>query len=535
MCFMYFLLFCLMLGAAKTCQDIYLIYTSFRRRGVKILPVVPFYGNVFLVSRNKEHFVKTQLKLRQTYPKERFVGQYIYMKPVLVLQDLTLIRKVTVRNFNSFVDRNYVDHLNVDPFTAKNLYNLRGNTWKNMRSIISPAFSFFRTKQMIPLMEEAAEGVVTALLDYCSFGAKDVNVSVLISAAVIEVIANCVFGFKINPLTNAGNEFKNMGNAVSVSKSYQISYKNIIDSPFFAYFQNLNKKWLKEEYKQYFVNLVLSSIRDREIHRIHRPDMIHHLSEARRDRLRHDKRSFGEQKEFGFASLPDSPRKKKPLHTELTDFDLVSQAVSFFANGYDTVSSTLSFALHELALQPEIQDRLVQEIKLEHARQGNKVTFESIQNMKYMDMVISETLRLWPPRTNLQRLCTRDTNIGKPNPRAPADYTVREGETIMIPIWAIHRDPNLFPRPNEFDPERFSEMNKANINPMSYMPFGIGSRSCLGSKFALCEMKVLLYYILLSMEVYPSKRTCIPSELALKDDLQLKGGHWLMFKIRSQE
>lgn len=57
---------------------------------------------------------------------------------------------------------------------------------------------------------------------------------------------------------------------------------------------------------------------------------------------------------------------------------------------------------------------------------------------------------------------------------------VREGDTIMIPIWAIHRDPNLFPRPNEFDPERFSETNKANINPMSYMPFGIGSRSCLG-------------------------------------------------------
>lgn len=75
--------------------------------------------------------------------------------------------------------------------------------------------------------------------------------------------------------------------------------------------------------------------------------------------------------------------------SELTDFDLVSQAVSFFANGYDTVSSTLSFALHELALQPEIQERLAQEIKLEHARQGNKVTLQSIQNMEYMDMVIS--------------------------------------------------------------------------------------------------------------------------------------------------
>lgn len=63
----------------------------------------------------------------------------------------------------------------------------------------------------------------------------------------------------------------------------------------------------------------------------------------------------------------------------------------------------------------------------------------------------------------------------------------------MIPIWAIHRDPNLFPRPNEFDPERFSEMNKANINPMSYMPFGIGSRSCLG-EIVIREMDFLIFF-----------------------------------------
>ncbi|XP_045448676.1 cytochrome P450 9e2-like [Melitaea cinxia] len=462
---------------------------------------------------NKEHFFKTELKLRQTYPEERFVGQYIYTKPVLVLQDLELIRNVTVIDFDSFVDRNDVDHLNVDPFTAKNLYNLKANAWKNMRSIISPAFSSFRIKNMIPLMEQAAESIVTSLLSGNTFKTMDVDVSAFTSSAVMDVMANCVFGLKINSLTDPENEFIQMGNAVS----------------------NLNDKWFKDEYKQYFMKLVLSSIRHRQSNRIHRPDMIHHFGEARRDRLKQSERSGGTDKEFGFASVPDSPMEKL-LYRELTDFDLVSQAVSFFANGYDTVSSTLSFALHELALQPEIQERLAQEIKLEHARQGNKVTLQSIQNMEYMDMVISETLRLWPPRTNLQRLCTKDINIGKPNPTATADYIVRRGETITIPIWAIHRDPNLFPNPNKFDPERFSEENKAKINPMSYMPFGAGSRSCIGSKFALCELKVLLYYILLSMEVYPSKKTCISSELALNDSgLQLKGGHWLKFKVRPQE
>lgn len=68
---MYFFSLVLIVGAAKGCRDMYSIYSSFSKRGVKILPVVPIYGNVFLVSMNKEHFFKTELKLRETYPKER--------------------------------------------------------------------------------------------------------------------------------------------------------------------------------------------------------------------------------------------------------------------------------------------------------------------------------------------------------------------------------------------------------------------------------------------------------------------------------
>ncbi|CAH2105995.1 unnamed protein product [Euphydryas editha] len=229
-----------------------------------------------------------------------------------------------------------------------------------------------------------------------------------------------------------------------------------------------------------------------------------------------------------------APRKAWSTISMWSILEFVSQAVTFYLNGFENVTATLSFALHELALQPEIQERLVREIKQHHNRNGGRLNVRSIQTMKYMDMVVSETLRLWPPETVLERVCVKPFNLGKPNSTSSNDYVVQKGERVLIPVWSIHRDPIYFPNPEKFNPERFSEQNKGNLN-MCYMPFGSGPRNCIGSKFALCVLKVLLYYFLLFIEVYPSKKTCIPPKLSKRyPRLRLKDSHWLMFTARSQ-
>ena len=106
---------------------------------------------------------------------------------------------------------------------------------------------------------------------------------------------------------------------------------------------------------------------------------------------------------------------------------------------------------------------------------------------------------------------------------------LKVNDLIWIPAHGIHRDPEYYPNPDKFDPERFSDENKDSIRPYTYMPFGLGPRNCIGSRFALLEIKSLLFKLLLNFEIVPSKKTQIPIKLSRKTIIghTAEGGFWL--------
>ena len=105
------------------------------------------------------------------------------------------------------------------------------------------------------------------------------------------------------------------------------------------------------------------------------------------------------------------------------------------------------------------------------------------------------------------------------------------GDFVGIPTFGFHRDPNYYPDPDKFDPERFSDENKEYIRPYTYMPFGTGPRNCIGSRFALLETKVLLFYLLLHFKIEPIEKSQIPLVLDRSAlTLKAKGGFWFGFK-----
>lgn len=101
-----------------------------------------------------------------------------------------------------------------------------------------------------------------------------------------------------------------------------------------------------------------------------------------------------------------------------------------------------------------------------------------------MEQVIEETLRMFPPAKRLDREANEDYKY--------QDITIKKGQVIAIPIYALHHDPEIYPEPEKFCPERFDESEKKKREAVSFLPFGAGPRGCIGIRFAYLEMKLLL-------------------------------------------
>ncbi|XP_026324886.1 cytochrome P450 9e2-like [Hyposmocoma kahamanoa] len=510
------------------------VYSFFKKRGVKTPPIIPPFGTMVGVLLQQEHFADHISRFYKKFSDQRFYGEFQLMKPLLQVRDIELIKKIGIKDFEHFLDHNTFIEEQYDPLFGRNLFSLKGQEWKDMRSTLSPAFTSSKMKMMLPLMVAVGDQMILSLkkkIKESKHGYLDIDAKDLTTRYANDVIASCAFGLKVDSHTEEDNQFYAMGKTASNFKFRQLLMFFLLSS--FPKVAGIFKWTLfSESVQDFFRTLVMDTMQNRELHQIVRPDMIHLLMEAKKGKLTYDEKS-SHDKDTGFATVEESSVGQKQINRVWTDDDLTAQAILFFIAGFETVSSAMTFLLYELSVNPEIQEKLYQEIRENEAKNNGKFDYNSIQNMVYMDMVVSESLRLWPPAIATDRYCTKDYNLGKHNDKATEDYIMRKGDGIQIPVCAIHRDPEYYPNPHNFDPERFSEENKHKIQPFTYLPFGIGPRNCIGSRFALSEVKVMVYQLLNSFEVSPSERTTIPPKLDPSTfNVRMKGGHWNRLKVR---
>ncbi|XP_063381049.1 cytochrome P450 9e2-like [Cydia fagiglandana] len=510
------------------------VYSRFSKHGVKHLKPVPLLGNMSPIIFRTQHFIDLVGELYNKFPEERFVGNFEFIKPTVCLRDIDLIKKITIKDFEHFLDHRGFVSPETDPLFGRNLFSLKGQEWKDMRSTLSPAFTSSKMKHMLPFIVEVGNQMVMSVdrqLKESKNNYIDIEVKDMSTHYANDVIASSAFGLKVDSYSEPNNEFYKMGHrTTNFGLAAILKFVGYASFPRLMKLMNINL--FPADVTNFFKHLVLSTMRDREAHNILRPDMIHLLMEAKKGRLVHEDSTKDD--DAGFATVEESNVGKKKINKDWTDEDLIAQAVLFFVAGFETVSTAMTFLLYELALNPEVQEKLAEEVRKHEKRSSGKFDYNSIQNMVYLDMVVSESLRLWPPAIATDRVCTKDYNLGRPNNTATQDFILKKGDGINVPIVAIHRDPKYFPNPMKFDPERFSEENKKEIQPFTYLPFGLGPRNCIGSRFALCEVKVMVYQLVQRYELTPCERTTIPCELA-KDNfnLRIKGGHWLRLKPRA--
>lgn len=158
------------------------------------------------------------------------------------------------------------------------------------------------------------------------------------------------------------------------------------------------------------------------------------------------------------------------LKESFTKTELAAEGMLVFAGGFETSSALMSFTLYELALNEEIQDRLREEISRGVEENGGKITYDLLFGLKYLDMVVNESLRKYPPIPDGIRKCTKDFKV------PGTDLVIEKGTNIQIPTFSLHRDEEFWDESEKFDPERFNEENAKKIVPFTYLPFGDGPR-----------------------------------------------------------
>ncbi|XP_033228406.1 cytochrome P450 4g15-like isoform X2 [Belonocnema kinseyi] len=182
-------------------------------------------------------------------------------------------------------------------------------------------------------------------------------------------------------------------------------------------------------------------------------------------------------------------------------------------SAYDTVAVSLQYIMLMLASYPDVQEKLYQELKHIYGKvipENLSVATEDLKKMKYTERVIQESMRLFPTVPFLTRKVVQDLEIG--------GYTLPQGSTAFISVIKVHRDEKYWPDPLKFDPDRFLPEEVAKRNPNCYMPFSIGPRNCIGSTYAMMEMKTVVAKILLK---YVLKKEKIQPILTIKQRVEI--------------
>ena len=178
---------------------------------------------------------------------------------------------------------------------------------------------------------------------------------------------------------------------------------------------------------------------------------------------------------------------------KLTDKQIADQGIAFFLAGFDTSSVTLTNVVYFLAKYQDIQTRLFNEIDEFSKNSPQDIDyFESINELKYLNAVINETLRFRSTLPHMVRESAKNCTISNDG----RELFIPKGTNIQISVHMIHRDENHFERPFEFLPERFMTGSSLRHNSQAFMPFGVGPRNCIGLRFATFEIKLCLYKVL---------------------------------------
>ncbi|XP_075163187.1 uncharacterized protein LOC142235815 [Haematobia irritans] len=365
-----------------------------------------------------------------------------------------------------------------------------GAKWHARRKIITPAFHFKILEEFIEIFNQQSEIAVNCLANEAD-GRKAFDIYPYVCSATLDIIAETAMGTKINAQTDSSNQYTRAVDEMTKIMSWRFLRYHIHNDVVFAIlhpFKSLRvMKCLRIMYE--FTNGV---IRER------RETLKRNLSEVRISDIDPEiNNDVGVKRKMALLDvLLQSQINDQPL----SDEDIREEVETFMFEGHDTTATSLAFTLYILARSPRVQKKLLAEIEQVYGYETNTAcTMANLNEMKYLDCVIKESLRLYPPAPIIGRMFTEDFHYKH---SIYGEGVIPAGTEMVFNLFAMGSSSHLFENPSEFLPERHEELNDPK-KVFHYIPFSAGPRNCIGQKFAQLELKVVLIHILRAYELLP--------------------------------
>ncbi|KAL9273977.1 Cytochrome P450 CYP72A219-like protein [Drosera capensis] len=382
--------------------------------------------------------------------------------PVVFITEPELIREV----FNKYRDYQKPKVNPLVELLAPGFIQFEGDKWAQHRKLMNPAFHVEKLKLMLPAFYASCKELVNKWEKIVTeTGSHELDVSPYLTTLTADVISRAAFGSSFEEGRRIFTLLREQTNIVTES----IHTLYVPGQRYLPTRTNKRMKELNIEIQSLLKGIIYKRKRDMEAGKPAKDDLLGILLES------------------SFQELRNQAQNKKQ-HIGLTVKEVIDECKLFYFAGQETTSVLLSWTMILLAKHQDWQERAREEVLTTFGK--SKPTFNGLNHLKTVTMILHEVLRLYSPVTELQRKTDHDIQLG--------DLLLPAGIIVSTPIIFPHYNPKFWGEDvKEFNPERFSDgISKATNGNNSFFPFGWGPRICIGQNFALAEAKLALTMVL---------------------------------------
>lgn len=494
-------------------------------------PGLPLLGNALEFTGGSHDIFRNVIEKSIPYDGESVVKIWIGPRLLVFLYDPRDVELIL--SSHTHIDK-ADEYRFFKPWLGDGLLISTGQKWRSHRKLIAPTFHLNVLKSFIDLFNANSRAVVSKLKKEAGeFDCHD-----YMSECTVEILLETAMGVSKSTQDQSGFEY-----AMAVMKMCDIlhlRHTKIWLRPDLLFkltdyakkqtklldvIHGLTKKVIrrkKEEFNSGKRPTILQDYTTTTTEEANKTTSVEGLSFGQsaglKDDLDVDDADVGQKKRLAFLDLLLESSQSGVV---ISDEEIKEQVDTIMFEGHDTTAAGSSFFLSMMGIHQDIQDKVIDELDKIFGDSDRPATFQDTLEMKYLERCLMETLRMFPPVPIIARHLKQDITLPSCGKQVPA------GTTVVVATYKLHRRPDVYPNPTKFDPDNFLPEKSANRHYYAFVPFSAGPRSCVGRKYAMLKLKIILSTILRSFRVHSDLKE---SDFKLQADIILKRAEG--FKVR---